>query len=71
MKDEYDFSRGVRGPVFPPRPGTSQVRIRLDDEVLDWFREKVHAAGGGDYQALVNDALREHIARQEVERRSR
>jgi hypothetical protein len=34
----------------------------LDDEVLDWFRAKVHAAGGGNYQALMNDALREHIS---------
>jgi uncharacterized protein (DUF4415 family) len=71
MKDEYDFSRGDRGAVIPPRPGTSQVRIRLDDEVLDWFREKVHAAGGGNYPALINDALREHIARQEIEPGSR
>lgn len=62
MKDEYDFSKGVRGPLFPPRPGTTRVTIRLDDEVVDWFRAKVHAAGGGDYPALMNDALREHIS---------
>jgi uncharacterized protein (DUF4415 family) len=62
MKDEYDFSKGVRGPLFPPRPRTTRLTIVLDDEVLDWFRAKVHAAGGGNYQALMNDALREHIS---------
>lgn len=65
MKDEYDFSKGVRGPVFPTPPGKTRITIRLDDEVLDWFRAKVHAMGGGNYQTLMNAALREHIAREE------
>jgi len=60
MKKEYDFSEGVRGPLFPPKPGTSRVTIRLDDAVVDWFKEKVEAAGGGNYQALINMALRDH-----------
>jgi uncharacterized protein (DUF4415 family) len=64
MKAEYDFSKGVRGPVVPLRPGTTRVTIALDDEVLDWFRNQVNAAGGGNYARLVNAALREHIARQ-------
>jgi uncharacterized protein (DUF4415 family) len=61
VKDEYDFSKGIRGPIVPPRPGTTQVYIRLDDDVLDWFRAQVHAAGGGNYQTLMNAALREHM----------
>jgi uncharacterized protein (DUF4415 family) len=64
MKDEYDFSKGVRGPVIPTPPGKTRITIRLDDEVIDWFRAKVHAAGGGNYQTLMNAALREHIARE-------
>ncbi|HET7231058.1 MAG TPA: BrnA antitoxin family protein [Longimicrobium sp.] len=66
MKDEYDFSNGVRGPVFPPPPGTTRVTLRLDNEVLDWFREQVHAACGGDYTRLINAALRDHISRGET-----
>ena len=31
----------------------------MDNVVLDWFRAKVHRAGGGSYQTLMNDALRE------------
>jgi hypothetical protein len=65
MKDEYDLSRGVRGAVIATPPGKTRITIRLDEEVLDWFRAKVHAAGGGNYQTLINDALHEHIARQQ------
>jgi hypothetical protein len=35
----------------------------LDDDVLAWFKEQVHRAGGGNYQTLINAALREHIKR--------
>ena len=63
MKKEYDFSRGKRGPVIPLPPGKTRITIRLDAEILDWFRAQVDAAGGGNYQTLINDALQEHIAR--------
>jgi hypothetical protein len=64
MKDEYDLSNAVRGPVIPT-PGKTRITIRLDDEVLEWFRVKVHAMGGGNYQTLMNAALRDHIARED------
>jgi hypothetical protein len=44
-----------------PLPGKTRITIRLDNEVLDWFRAQVHAAGGGNYQSLINQALVEHI----------
>jgi uncharacterized protein (DUF4415 family) len=62
MKKQYDFSRGKRGAVVPAPPGKTRITIRLDDDVLDWFRGQVHAAGGGNYQTLINAALREYIA---------
>jgi|1186.fasta_scaffold22928_3 hypothetical protein len=65
MKDEYDLTNAVRGPVIPTPPGKTRITIRLDDEVIDWFRAKVHAMGGGNYQTLMNAALREHIARED------
>ena len=61
MKKEYDFSRGVRGPVVKQPPGKTRITIRIDDNTLEWFREQVHAAGGGNYQTLINKALREYI----------
>ena len=30
-------------------------------EFLDWFRDEVDAMGGGSYQTLINQALREFI----------
>lgn len=63
MKSEYDFTKAKRGAVVATPPGKTRVTIRLDNAVLDWFRKQVDDAGGGNYQALINDALREHIAR--------
>ena len=61
MKRHYDFSKGRRGPVFPVEPGKTRITIRIDNEVLDYFRDKVEKAGGGNYQTLMNDALLEYI----------
>jgi uncharacterized protein (DUF4415 family) len=61
MKREYDFSGGKRGAVVPIPPGKTRVTIPLDDDVLDWFRSQVHEMGGGNYQSLINDALREYV----------
>ena len=58
MRKHYDFSKAKRGPVVPPTPGKTRITIRLDDDVLEWFRAQAHAAGGGNYQTRINDALR-------------
>jgi hypothetical protein len=58
MRKEYDFSKAKRGPVVPVPTGKTRITIRLDDDILAWFREQVHAAGGGNYQTLINQALR-------------
>ena len=61
MRKEYDFSRARRGPVIEPPAGKTRITIRIDDDVLAWFREQVQAAGGGNYQTLINDALRAYV----------
>jgi hypothetical protein len=64
MRKHYDFSKGWRGAVISEdTKGKSRITIRLDDAVLDWFKDQVEAAGGGNYQSLINSALREHITR--------
>ncbi|MBI5841220.1 MAG: BrnA antitoxin family protein [Chloroflexi bacterium] len=65
MKKEYDFSRGERGRVVPAVKGKTRITIRIDDDILEWFRGEVEAAGGGSYQTLINDALRGHITNQQ------
>jgi uncharacterized protein (DUF4415 family) len=61
MRKEYDFSKAKRGPVVPVPKGKTRITIRLDDDVIEWFKAQVEAAGGGNYQSLINTALREHI----------
>ncbi len=65
MKKEYNFSKGKRGAVRPAPKGKTRITIRIDDDILDWFRNEVETAGGGSYQTLINNALREHITRQQ------
>jgi hypothetical protein len=57
----YDFSKGNRGPLVKTPEGKEKITIRLDHDVLDWFRDQVDAAGGGNYQTLINQTLRDHI----------
>jgi uncharacterized protein (DUF4415 family) len=47
--------------VIRPEPGKTRITIRLDNQVLDHFRKRVHEMGGGNYQTLINDALLEYI----------
>ena len=63
MVQEYDFSKGKRGPVVPVSRGKTRITIRIDDDVLAWFKEQVEQSGGGNYQTLMNAALREYIQR--------
>ena len=61
MKREYDFSKARRGPVVPAAPGKTRVTIRLDNDVIEHFQSIVDRAGGGNYQTMINAALREYI----------
>lgn len=61
MEAEYDFSQGKRGAIDPTLLGKTRIAIWLDDDILEWFREQVHLAGGGNYQTLMNEALRQYI----------
>ncbi len=61
MKKEYNFKKGKRGAVIPLVKGKTRITIRIDDDILDWFRNQVEEAGGGSYQTLINNALRTYI----------
>ena len=57
MKQEYDFSSGKRGAPVSTSRGKTRITIRIDDDILAWFRAAAHDAGGGSYQTLINAAL--------------
>jgi hypothetical protein len=41
--------------------GKERITIRLDRDILEWFRARAEAKGGGSYQAMINEALWDHI----------
>jgi len=43
--------------------GKERITIRLDADILAWFRAQV--SGGGNYQTLINHALRAHMDEQD------
>ena len=47
--------------MVPSTPGKTRITIRLDNDVIEHFQATVDRAGGGNYQTLINDALREYI----------
>ena len=54
-----DWSDAMRGVFY--RPVKKQITLRLDADVIAWFR--AHARGGRGYQTDINEALREHVKR--------
>jgi uncharacterized protein (DUF4415 family) len=67
MKAEYDFSTAKRGAIIPTIPGKTRSTIRLNNEVIDWFRAQVNEAGGGNYQSLINEALKDYVKQRGLE----
>ena len=56
-----DFSKGKRGAIIKPDSNKSRITIRLDGDIIEYFKEQVNIAGGGNYQTLINDALHQFI----------
>ncbi|MDN5864518.1 MAG: BrnA antitoxin family protein [Gammaproteobacteria bacterium] len=59
MREEYDFSKGKRGPVIASS-GKTRITIMLDNDVIETFRARAEANGIG-YQTAINEALRAAI----------
>jgi len=52
--------------VTPAPAGKERITIRLDTDILRFFRDQVETAGG-NYQTMINDVLRAHIDSQTLE----
>lgn len=46
-KKEYDFDHAERGALVKPSSGKTRITIRVDTDILNWFRNQVHEAEGG------------------------
>ena len=59
MLEEYDFTKGKRGPVIPHK-GKTRITIFIDTDILEWFRNEAEREGRG-FQTAINEALRNYI----------
>ena len=59
MKEQYDFSKGVRGKFYNPN-AVFQLPVHLDEQVQGYLAAKAQAKGI-DLSALVNDLLKREI----------
>jgi uncharacterized protein (DUF4415 family) len=48
----------------PPTAHKPRVTLRLDPEVVAWFRGQALEQGSGHYQTMINAALQQHIVAQ-------
>jgi len=58
LKEEYDFSKGVRGRLYRPRKISTSMR--LDNDILLYLK-KIASEKKIGYQTLINNILREFI----------
>jgi len=66
--DEETKNSAVRngGAIVPVPKGKTRITIRIDEDLLGWFREQVNAAGGGNYQTMINSVLHEYVESRNV-----
>lgn len=58
MNGQHDFNNGSKSSMAA-RGNKEKITIRLDAEIVKWFRQQVR--DGGNYQTLINDALKAHV----------
>lgn len=58
MKDEYDFTDGVRGRFYEPKK--IPVSLRLDNDIILFFK-KLASEKKVPYQTLINALLRKEL----------
>jgi uncharacterized protein (DUF4415 family) len=60
MPEQRDWRSAERGVFF--RPIKKQLTIRLDADLIDWFKSR--AGEGKGYQTRINKVLRECVTRE-------
>ena len=63
IPEQRDWSGARRGALF--RPVKRQITLRLDADLIDWFRRRPGREEG--YQTSINRALREYVAQHDHE----
>lgn len=63
MPEVLDWSQARRGALF--RPVKHLMTIRIDADVIEWFKTHKGATGKAGYQTRMNQALREYMVQHE------
>ncbi|MDG6450700.1 BrnA antitoxin family protein [Glaesserella parasuis] len=63
MREEYDFSNGIKNPYATTLKSKKVVTIRIEDETIDYFK-KLSDEVNLPYQALINLYLKDCVAQQ-------
>jgi len=61
MKDNYDFSKGIKNPYAAKLK--TQITIRIDADAVEYFKEEAKVTGI-TYQNLINLYLRDCMNQQ-------
>ncbi len=61
-EESYDFSKGKRGAITSLKSRQEKISIRLDTDILDWFRQEMEKKGEGNYSESINTVLHEYVA---------
>ena len=61
MKENYDFSQGIKNPYINKLK--KQITIRIDTETIDYFKAQA-AKSGISYQNLINSYLKDCATKQ-------
>jgi len=62
LKDDYDFSKGIRGRFY--RPKKVSTSMRLDNDIILYLKKIANEKKMG-YQTLINTILRDYIKKTE------
>ncbi len=62
IPETLDWSNAKRGMFY--RPVKQQITLRVDADVVAWFKKHAGENGRG-YQTAINRALREHVVQRE------
>jgi uncharacterized protein (DUF4415 family) len=60
IPEQRDWSGARRGVFY--RPIKKQLTLRLDADLIDWFKARGESSGG--YQTRINSALRAYVDQQ-------
>jgi uncharacterized protein (DUF4415 family) len=61
IAEQRDWRGAKRGALF--RPVKRQITLRIDADLIDWFRRK--QGSGSGYQTSINRALRAYVTQQD------